>query len=275
VSGNTASPGPTLELVERQPEVDDGRPPLLFVHGLGHGAWCWEHWLDAAADAGYPAYAVSLRGHGGSSGRLRTALLRQYADDVVTTASALARPPVLIGHSMGGLVVQRALARYAARAAVLVAPVPAHPAVSSLAAIARRHPTDALRIVVGGSLPLRPDYLFHELDDGEARRHADRCGPESAVVQYQLLMHRPAAAPLGSPPVLVLATPDDRLVPIRGVRSTARRYAAEVVEFPGMGHDLMLDARWREPLEAMLSWLQREVPVSPAPRAGGAGSAIT
>jgi alpha-beta hydrolase superfamily lysophospholipase len=164
---------------------------------------------------------------------------------------------------MGGLVVQRVLARYAARAAVLVAPVPAHPAVSALAAIARRHPLDALRIVVGGSLRLRPDYLFHELADDEARRHADRCGPESAVVQYQLLLHRPAAAPLGAPPVLVLATPDDRLVPVRGVRATARRYGAEVVEFPGMGHDLMLDARWREPLKTMLDWLEREVPVRP------------
>jgi alpha-beta hydrolase superfamily lysophospholipase len=166
---------------------------------------------------------------------------------------------------MGGLVVQRALARYAARAAVLVAPVPAHPAVASLAAIARRHPLDALRIVAGGSLPLRPDYLFHELDEPQAQAHADRCGGESAVVQYQLLMHRPARPPLGSPPVLVLASPDDRLVPIRGVRSTAARYGAEVVEYPGMGHDLMLDARWREPLDAMLTWLQKvAAPFSPS-----------
>jgi pimeloyl-ACP methyl ester carboxylesterase len=76
-------------------------------------------------------------------------------------------------------------------------------------------------------------------------------------VQYRLLMHRPARAPLGSPPVLVLATPDDRLVPIRGVRRTAARYGADVVEFPGIGHDLMLDARWREPLTTMLDWLPK------------------
>lgn len=260
MSGPTPGSGASLEVLERQPAVDSGRPPLLFVHGLGHGAWCWEHWLQGAADAGYPAHAVSLRGHGGSPGRLRTALLRQYVDDVVATATALPRPAVLIGHSMGGLVVQRALARYAARAAVLVAPVPAHPAVSSLMAIARRHPQDALKLVAGGSLPLRPDYLFHELDPAEAQRLSGRCGGESAVVQYQLLMHRPARPPLGAPPVLVLATPDDRLVPIRGVRSTAARYGARVEEFPGMGHDLMLDARWKKPLAAMLGWLEEQVP---------------
>ena len=157
---------------------------------------------------------------------------------------------------MGGLVVQQALARYAARAAVLVAPMPGAPRrCRRWCAIARRHPLDALRIVVGGSLPLRPDYLFHELAPAEAQRHTDRCHGESAVVQYQLLLHRPAGRPLGAPPVLVLATPDDRLIPIRGVRSTAARYGATVEEFPGMGHDLMLDARWREPLDAMLGWL--------------------
>jgi pimeloyl-ACP methyl ester carboxylesterase len=263
VTGSTKRARPSeLELHRRAPAVDDGRPPLLFVHGLGHGAWCWEHWLDAAADAGHPAYAVSLRGHGGSPGRLRTARLREYTDDVVATAESLPRPPVLVGHSMGGLVVQQALARYAARAAVLVAPVPAHPAVSSLVAIARRHPLDALGIVVGRSLPPRADYLFHELAPADAHRHTDRCHGESAVVQYQLLLHRPAGRPLGDPPVLVLATPDDRLVPVRGVRSTAARYGATLQEFPGMGHDLMLDARWREPADAMLAWLRTAVPSS-------------
>ena len=257
MTGNTSPSG--LEVVERQPSTDTGRPPLLFVHGLGHGAWCWENWQAAAADAGYASYAVSLRGHGGSSGRLRTSRLGQYADDVLEVATSLPGPPVLIGHSMGGLVVQQVLARYAVRAAVLVASVPAHPAMASLAAIARRHPLDALRIVVGGSLPLRAEYLFHELDDADAGAHADRCGGESAVVQYQLLLHRPAPPPLGSPPVLVLATPDDRLVPIKGVRRTAARYGADVEEFPGMGHDLMLDKRWREPLDAMFDWLPKAI----------------
>src|SRR4051794_13444801 len=93
---------------------------------------------------------------------------------------------------------------------------------------------------------------------------ADRCGEESAVVQYQLLVHRPAGPPLGAPPVLVPATPGDRLVAIRAVRATARRYDAELVEFPRMGHDLMLDAGWREPLDTMLDWLDRQVGVRPA-----------
>jgi pimeloyl-ACP methyl ester carboxylesterase len=182
--------------------------------------------------------------------------MSQYVADVVATAQSLPRPPVLVGHSMGGLVVQQALARFAAPAGVLVAPVPAHPAVASLLAIARRHPLDALRIVGGGSLPLRAEYLFSELPPLEAQALSDRCGPESALAQYQLLMHRPSRPPLGGAQVLVLASPDDRLVPVRGVRSTAARYGGRIEEFPGMGHDLMLDARWRQPFDAMLAWLE-------------------
>lgn len=248
-------PSNKLELLHRQPSADTGQPPLLFVHGLGHGAWSWEHWLDAAAEAGYPAYAVSLRGHGGSAGRLRTARLSDYVDDVVRAAASLPRRAVLIGHSLGGLVVQKALARYSAHAGVLVTPVPAHPAAAALVAIARQHPLDAMRMIVGGSLPMRPQYLFGELDPDQAQRHTARCGPESPLAQYQLLFHRPAPAPRGNAPVLVLATPHDRLVPVSGVRATAKRYGARIEEFPGMGHDLMLDARWREPLDALLAWL--------------------
>ncbi|GAA1822653.1 alpha/beta hydrolase [Planosporangium flavigriseum] len=245
-----------LELLSAMPAVADStKPPLLFVHGLGHGAWCWEHWLRESATRGYAGYAVSLRGHGGSAGTLRTARLSHYVKDVIHTAASLPRRPVLVGHSMGGLVVQQALARYAAHAGVLVAPVPAHPAVGSLASIARQHPLDAVRMTLGGSLPLRPRYLFAGLDPSEAQQQAHRCGPESPFAQYQLLLHRPPAPPRGRAPVLVLATPNDRLVPISDVRRTAQRYGATLREFPGMGHDLMLDRDWLSPLETTLDWL--------------------
>src|SRR5688500_6128372 len=46
VTGDASTTDPTLELLERQPASEGDRVPLLFVHGLGHGAWCWENWLD-------------------------------------------------------------------------------------------------------------------------------------------------------------------------------------------------------------------------------------
>ena len=246
---------PPLEVLSRESEQGTGKPPLLFVHGLGHGAWCWQHWMAAAVAAGHAAHAVSLRGHGRSSGSLRTSLLGDYAEDVVRTAARLPEPPVLVGHSMGGLVVLQAMTRYPARAGVLVAPVPAHPAAGSMLTIARQHPLDALRLLAGRPLPLRPSYLFAGLDPVDARHYSDRMGPESGLAQYQLMLHRPPAPPRNDAPLLVLGTPEDNLVPIGDVRRTARRYGARLEEFPGMGHDLMLDVGWERPFAVMETWL--------------------
>ena len=62
---------------------------------------------------------------------------------------------------------------------------------------------------------------------------------------------------MGDPPVLVVGSPDDRIVPDSAVRKVARRYGGAPLLFPGMGHDLMLDARWREPIDAILDWLEK------------------
>jgi pimeloyl-ACP methyl ester carboxylesterase len=167
---------------------------------------------------------------------------------------------VLVGHSLGGLVVQKAIARYPVRAAVLVAPIPARPGAGTLLKIARSHPTDLLRISLGDSLPMRPDYLFHAASQDEAERWAAMCGRESPIAQFEVLLHRPAGPPQGDPPILVIGTPEDALIPIADVRDTARRYGAELLEFPGLGHDLMLDSGGDEVADAMLGWLDARAP---------------
>lgn len=241
------------------PDSAGDKPPVLFVHGAGHAAWCWRNWMEGVAAAGYPAYAVSLRGHGGSEGSLLKSHLDSYVEDVIRTAATLPRQPVLVGHSLGGLVVQRTMARYPARAGVLVSSIPARPGLGTLVSLFKQHPVDGLKVLAGGSLPMRPEYLFNELGPEEAAGYAAEMENESPLAQFQVLLHRPIADPLGGVPVLSLGTPDDMLVPIGDVRDTARRFASDLLEFPGMGHDLMLDRRWSEPLEAMIGWLDAKV----------------
>ena len=50
------------------PATDDSaRPPLLFVHGAWHGAWCWQDgFIDHLNQQGFDCYAIDLRGHGES-----------------------------------------------------------------------------------------------------------------------------------------------------------------------------------------------------------------
>ncbi|WP_375373543.1 alpha/beta hydrolase [Micromonospora sp. ATA51] len=98
------------EVLSAVPQLEEGRPPLLFVPGFGHGAWAFaEHWLEHAASRGFPAYALSLRGHGGSE-PAPGATLRSYAHDVTQVAAGLPRRAVLVGHGAGARVVTHALA---------------------------------------------------------------------------------------------------------------------------------------------------------------------
>lgn len=248
---------PVLEVIEKHPETPTGKPPVLFVHGAAHGAWCWQNWMDLTAAAGYPSYAVSLRGHAGSEGSLLRSTLSSYVEDVTATISTLGTQPILVGHSLGGLVVQRTIARVAVKAAVLVAPVAARSAYRTLLSIARQHPGDAVKILFGGSIPMRYEYLFESLDRAEADRYLALCGGESMLAQFQVMFHRPSAMPAGDAPVLVLGTPEDNLIAPPDLRDTARRYSVTASEFPGMGHDLMLDEGWQEPGQAMVEWLDQ------------------
>lgn len=116
-----------LEVLCRTPSGQPKPAPLLFVHGAYVSAWCWEeHFLPWFAERGWAAYALSLSGHGHSRRRehLDSYSIDDYVRDVAEVAARLPAPPVLIGHSMGGMVVQKYLEKHRAPAAVLMSSVP-------------------------------------------------------------------------------------------------------------------------------------------------------
>jgi pimeloyl-ACP methyl ester carboxylesterase len=229
------------EVLSALPHPDDGRPPLVFVPGLGHAAWSFrEHWLGHAATRGFSAYAISPREHG---------TLRAYVHDVVQVAAGLPRQAVLIGHGFGALVVAHALARYPARAAVLSAPL--LNGWAAVGAALRANPAGALPAVLGRSLRLSGPQL--------GLADTARVTGIPARLCRELIMAPDPGEPVGSPPTLVLGSPDDRVVTRRSLDATAARYGGAPLLFPGMGHDLMLAPGWEEPIDAVLDWLLKEL----------------
>jgi pimeloyl-ACP methyl ester carboxylesterase len=229
---------------------EENLPPMLFVPGLGHGAWAFrEHWLGHVASRGFAAHALTPRDHGG---------FRAYAHDVVQVAASLPRQVVLVGHGAGALTVARALGRYPARAVVLVSPV--LDGWASLWAALRTNPGGTLPALFGGTLRFSRRQLFSpELPDDEASAFRERLRPAGARAQRELVTHGPLPRPVGHPPILVVGSPDDRVVPRASLDRTAARYGGAPLLFPGMGHDLMLDANWVEPIDAILDWLTKEL----------------
>jgi pimeloyl-ACP methyl ester carboxylesterase len=79
---------------------------VVLVHGAWHGAWCWERVVPALGDAGIPAVAVDLPGHGADGGG--HADLHGDAARVHQVLDAIDDDVVLVGHSYGGAVVTEA-----------------------------------------------------------------------------------------------------------------------------------------------------------------------
>ena len=257
-----------LEVIAKGAVTEDHPVPLVFVHGAWHAAWCWdEHFLDHFAGLGFACRAPSLRGHGGSSGaqRLRWSRVADYVDDLAAVVDQLPTPPVLIGHSMGGFVVQKYLEqRRAAAAAVLVASVPPTGVAGATARIARSHPVQFLK--ANATLRLAPlvatPKLVHHLffsattSPTDVGRYQRRMQDESyRAFLDMLVLDRVKTARSSAVPLLVLGAGDDAIIATAAVRRTAITYGTEAEFFPGAGHDMMLDPQWSAVATRIAQWL--------------------
>jgi pimeloyl-ACP methyl ester carboxylesterase len=256
-----------LETISAHPEgwADlpraERRPPLLFVPGAGGAAWNYaEHWLGAAVRRGYPAHAMSLRGHGGSAGRqhLHRAVLRDYVADVLQATAALPQPPVLIGHGMGAAVVQQVIQRYPAAAAVLVAPAPMS-GTGLVWAQLRRSPARSVRAALTRRLPIEPELFFCGLDAATGAAYLRRFGSEAPLVLLQLA-RQPAIGPVFGP-VAVVGCREDAVVGPEEVRHVADVFGARPIWLPGAGHLVMLDSSHSVGLDIVLDWVDEHLPV--------------
>ena len=257
-----------LEVLCRSPEGEAHETPLLFVHGAYTAAWCWdEFFLRHFAAQGYTAYAVSLSGHGGSRGRayLDSFSIADYVDDVAEVVDKLAVPPVLIGHSMGGMVLQKYLEKRSAPAVVLMSSVPPQGLLGSAFGLAFSKPNlmgDLNRIMGGGQPQMETlrHAMFHEVVELERlQRYYHLCQPESHRAIWDMsLFDLPFVSRMQLPPMLVLGAEHDVLIPPDQVRMTARRYGVEARILPGLGHGMMMESDWRVAADPIIEWLKSQ-----------------
>jgi pimeloyl-ACP methyl ester carboxylesterase len=92
---------------------------IVLVHGAFAGAWCWEPVLPGLRAAGHEVEAIDLPGSGGDETPVAEVSLDAYANRVCAVLAG-GRPAVLVGHSMGGMVITEAAARCPEHVAALV-----------------------------------------------------------------------------------------------------------------------------------------------------------
>jgi pimeloyl-ACP methyl ester carboxylesterase len=258
-----------LEVISKQP-ISSPRPsPLLFVHGAWHGAWCWaEHFLDYFAAHGYAAYALSLRGHGTSEGRgrLRWTSLSDYVADVIQIAGQLPKPPVVIGHSLGGAVVQKYLETHAAPAAVLLASVPPAGVLATTLRIARRHPMEfaktnillSLYPLVGTPTLTRESFFSPSMSDNQVLSYFALIQDEAYHAFLDILAFNLPRPKRVNTSMLVMGAVNDTIFHPDEIEATARAYRTQAVIFPDMAHDMMLDTGWQTVADGISAWLNEK-----------------
>jgi non-heme chloroperoxidase len=258
-----------LEVLARTPSGPSKSTPLLFLHGAYVGAWCWEeHFLPFFAEAGYASYALSFSGHGGSRGRERLDhfSIADYVADVVEVTERLPRPPVLIGHSMGGFVVQKYLEQHPAAGAVLMCSVPPQGLMSSAMGVIFGRPglfMDLNNMMAGGkgaAESVRKAMFAQEIAVEDLKRFLRASQPESHRAIWDMMMFDlPHTSRIRGVPMLVLGAEHDHLMPSSTAEMAARRYGVEAEIFPGMGHGLMLERDWRQVAQRILDWIEETV----------------
>jgi non-heme chloroperoxidase len=250
-----------------------GMPPLLFIHGAYTAAWCWaEHFLPYFAQAGFNCQALSLSGHGASRRRdhLDSYSVDDYLNDVAEVAALLPVPPVLIGHSMGGFVVQKYLEQHPAAAAVLMCSVPPQGLAASAFGMLFSRPNLFVDLnglmngshVAPGSLQ---EALFAQpvsMDD--LGRYVRLVQPEShRAIWDMMLLNLPNIQrviehlPRQRDDLRVMGAELDMIIPASLDEMTARSYGVDTTLYPGMGHGLMLERDWQIVAQDLIEWLEQ------------------
>lgn len=242
---------------------------ILFVHGAWHGAWCWErYFMPFFAAQGYDNYALTLRGHEtpGKVPGMNKISFPNYVEDLVQAVQQLDRTPIIIGHSMGGLILQKYLAQHTCKKAIFLAAAP---------------PNGLLRLSLNLFFSTRYSFgsallmdLYRQVDHIDKIKWAffsadvphedvlfckDNVCSESYLAYLYMLFPRVKIKPDLAVPTLVVSGEMDRLFTAKEQRKLAAAFKSELIIIPNIAHDMMLDTNWKMAAKAIQNWLEQSV----------------
>jgi pimeloyl-ACP methyl ester carboxylesterase len=257
------------------------RTPLMLIHGAWLSSRSWENFSEYFRDRGFDVSAPEWPRKQEDVEELREDAdaieglgLNEIVDHYEAQIRTLDEPPVLIGHSFGGLIVELLLYRGLGRAGVAMSPAPPKGILvlpfSSLkaAAPALAHPSKWHGIVT--LTPEEFTYAFVNTFSPEdaAAAYEKYAVPESGQIFYEagfanFHLHPPTEVHFKKEdraPLLIVGAEADHTVPASLSKKEYEKYeksdaTTDYIEFPGRPHLMMVAEGWEEIAAGIETWL--------------------
>ncbi len=251
---------------------------LFMIHGMFCGPWCWEKYKAFFENKGYACVTTTLRHHELGSNelpdpRLGSTSLLDYAKDLEDEISQLPTTPIIVGHSMGGLLAQILGSRGLAKGLVLLTPAPPS-GVFALKLSVIRCFWSGMKKWGWWRKPLLGTFdetvygvlnLMSEEDQKDIyNRLVYESGRAAMEIGFYLFDSRDASKVDESRvtcPVLVIAGSKDRITPASVVRKVSDKYrtVSTYMEYPNHAHWVIGEPDWEEIAEYVTNWVSENV----------------
>lgn len=247
----------------------DAKPPILFLHGVFGRPALLAPWTRFFEAAGYECHTPTLPGRDPSDDAVLTRTGIQDCYEVALAAyDELSEPPVVMGHSMGGLLTQKIAAARTPRAAVLLASIPPGTLWPQLRPLPHLFPLMP-KILAGKPFLPSPRTMrevpLSTLPAAEQDELIPQLVRDSGRVFREMSMGAPVTkvdASAVNCPVLCVSAGSDRNVAQWISRRIAARYGAEHQIHPDKPHWIIAQSALDEVAPPVLAWLQRTLRVA-------------
>ena len=246
--------------------------PIVMVHGAFVGGWAFETFRKPFEDAGHQVLAPDLRGHAAyePADAVIGLSVRDYANDIAGLCAELDAAPILIGHSLGGLVAQLATRKVKPAALVLLAPTPpwglaGWSVKEAVTAFGAQMASLLSNGAVEPSREIMRRMTLDRLSDAEAAPILARLRFESARAVRESLnwwLDPFMTSSIGAGPLparsLVISGQADHIHPAASGKLVAERIGGEFLSLPHMTHWMLSEPGWEAVAAAALDFIGDE-----------------